>query len=76
VGLCAGSGAAGNEQKLFVILLILVKQGNTMADMDKTVKMTVTIPKGLLEQLKAEAKAEDRNLSNMVCVLIRKSINK
>lgn len=47
-----------------------------MADMDKTVKMTVTIPKGLLEQLKAEAKAEDRNLSNMVCVLIRKSINK
>jgi hypothetical protein len=57
-------------------VLQAVERGNTMPDMDKTVKMTVTIPTALLEQLKARARAEERNLSNMVCVLVRKGIAK
>jgi hypothetical protein len=42
--------------------------------MDKTVKMTVTVPRSLVEAAKKQAQAEQRNLSNMVTVLIRKGL--
>jgi hypothetical protein len=52
----------------------MVKRGATMRGMDKTVKMNVTIRAGLLEQVKALAEKDNRNLSNMVTHLIQKGL--
>jgi len=54
----------------------VVRQGYTVADMDKTVKMTVTIKRGLLSQVKAMSEKDNRNLSNMVTHLIQKGMKK
>jgi hypothetical protein len=40
----------------------------------KTEKMTVTVPKDLKKELKARALKEGRNFSNMVTVLLSKSV--
>ena len=47
-----------------------------MASMDKTVKMTVTVPGSVLDEAKRLAQAEHRNLSNMVTYLIKKGLEK
>ena len=47
-----------------------------MRDMNKTVKMNVTIQEGLLAEVKKLAARENRNLSNMVSHLVRKGIAK
>jgi hypothetical protein len=47
-----------------------------MAIMEKTVKMTVTVPGSVLEEAKKMAAAQQRNLSNMVTVLIKKGLDK
>jgi hypothetical protein len=44
--------------------------------MDKTVKMTVTVPGSLLKEAKKLAKEEHRNLSNMVTYLLKKGMEK
>ena len=47
----------------------MVRAGNT-------VKLNASIPKELMKQLKELAKKEDRSLSNLVSVLLKKSIKK
>lgn len=47
-----------------------------MSSMDKTVKMTVTVPASLLEATKRRAEIEQRNLSNMVTVLLTEGMKK
>jgi len=44
--------------------------------MNKTEKLTVTVPIELRKQLKAQALKEGRNLSNMVTVLLQKGMKK
>lgn len=47
-----------------------------MQDMNKTVKMNVTVPAGLRAALETRASAEGRNLSNMVTVLLKEAMEK
>jgi len=54
----------------------VVKPSNTIARMDKTVKMTVTVPAWLKERLQAEAVRENRNFSNMVTHLLKRGVEK
>ena len=42
----------------------------------KTAQLNASLPKDLMEQLKELAKKEERSLSNMVTVLLRKAIKK
>ena len=47
----------------------MVRAGNT-------VQLNASIPKELMKQLKELAKKEDRSLSNLVSVLLKKAIKK
>lgn len=42
----------------------------------KTLQLNASIPKDLMKKLKEMAKEEDRSLSNLVVVLLKKAIKK
>ena len=42
----------------------------------KTLQLNASIPKDLMERLKELAKKEERSVSNMVTVLLRKALKK
>lgn len=44
--------------------------------MDKTEKLTVTVPASLIRRVRKQAEKEGRNLSNMVTVILRKGVTK
>jgi flagellar hook assembly protein FlgD len=52
----------------------MVKQGATLSQVDKTVKMNVTVPGSLRDLLEKRACQESRTLSNMVTVLLREAM--
>jgi len=54
----------------------VVKPGETIRPMDKTVKMHVTVPAWLRAELEARAAKESRNLSNMVTLLLKQGVKK
>jgi predicted DNA binding CopG/RHH family protein len=47
-----------------------------MANMDKALKISVSIPQSVVEAIKKRAKLEGRTFSNMVTLILREAENK
>jgi hypothetical protein len=54
----------------------MVAKGGNMGSMDKAVKVSVSIPKSVLDAIRDRARQEGRTFSNMVSMILRESENK
>lgn len=52
----------------------MVKRSYTINRLDRTVKMTVTVPASVVAEVRAESKRQQRNLSNMVTLILRQHL--